>query len=123
VRIVLEDIPPSPAVLEAFLEAMTGLNAAIITEERLPSVYEVARYKREPRSREEWWPANVVAEKGVGDCEDLASYRAAELRAINGEMARVKVVRTGSRTLHAVVERADGTIEDVARNLGMRGRR
>lgn len=121
-RIVLEDIPPSPEVLEAFLEGMTALNTAIIRAEDLPSVYDVARYRREPRGREEWLHAAKVAELGRGDCEDLAAYRAAELRVHEGEPARVAVIRTGKRTLHAVVERADGSIEDVARALGMRGR-
>lgn len=121
-RIVLEDIPPSPEVLEAFLEGMTALNTAIIRVENLPSVYEVARYKREPRGRENWLHAAKVAQLGLADCEDLACYRAAELRVREGEPARVVVLRTGAKTLHAVVERADGEIEDVARALGMRGR-
>lgn len=120
-RIVLDEIPPSPEVLEAFLEGMTALNTAIIRVENLPSVYDVARYKREPRGREEWLHAAQVAKRGTGDCEDLAAYRAAELRVREGEPARVQVIRTGARTLHAVVERADGSIEDVAKALGMRG--
>lgn len=118
-RITLEDIPPSPEVLEAFLEGMTALNTAIIRTENLPSVYDVARYQREARGHEEWWHAGIVKRKGIGDCEDLAAYRAAELRVFEGEPARVAVIRTGRRTLHAVVERADGSIEDVARALGM----
>lgn len=121
-RIVLEDIPPSEEALEGFLEGMTSLNTGIIRAEGLPSVYEVARYRREPRGREQWYHASKVAEQGFGDCEDLAAYRAAELRVFEGEPARVVVQRTGQKTLHAVVERADGTIEDVARALGMRGR-
>jgi len=122
VRVVLEDIPASPEVLEAFLEGMVALNTAIIRTESLPSVYDVARYKREPRGRENWLHAALVAKRGTGDCEDLAAYRAAELRVFDGEPARVAVVRTGTRTLHAVVQRADGTHEDVARALGMRGK-
>lgn len=121
-RIVLEEIPPSPEVLEAFLEGMTALNTALIRAENLPSVYDVARYKREPRGREQWFHAAAIAKRGLGDCEDLATYRAAELRVFEGEPARVVVVKTGPKTLHAVVERADGTLEDVARALGMRGR-
>lgn len=121
-RIVLEDIPPSPAVLEAFLEGMTALNTALIRDHDLPSVYDVARYKREPRGREQWFHAVDIGRKGTGDCEDLAAYRAAELRVRESEPARVAVIRTGKRTLHAVVERADGSTEDVARALGMRGR-
>lgn len=124
-RIVLEDIPPSPEVLEAFLEAMTALNTAIIRAGQLPSVYDVARYKREPRGAEQWWTAERIAREGCDDCEGLACYRAAELRVYDAEPARVRVLppRAGARrkVLHAVVERADGSIEDVARALGMRG--
>lgn len=118
-RIVLEDIPPSPEVLEAFLEGMTALNTAIIRRDRLPSVYDVARYRREPRGREEWWHAATIAKRGYDDCEGLACYRAAELRVYDGEPARAVVRRTGRKMLHALVERGDGSIEDVARALGM----
>jgi hypothetical protein len=122
VRIVLDDIPPSPEVLRAFLEGMVALNCAIILDEDLPSVYEVARYQREAPGREVWQHAASVAKSGRGDCEDLAAYRAAELRVRDGEAAVVDVVRTGARTLHAVVRRGDGSIEDVAKKLGMKGR-
>lgn len=121
-RIVLEDIPPSPEALMAFLEGMVALNCALILEQNLPSVYEVARYRREAPGREVWKHAAAVARTGEGDCEDLSCYLAAELRVREGEPARVDVVRTGQRTLHAVVRRADGTIEDVAKALGMKGR-
>jgi hypothetical protein len=121
-RIVLDDIPPSPTALVAFLEGMVALNCAIILEEDLPSVYDVARYVREAPGREVWKHAKLVADTGTGDCEDLACYRAAELRVREGEPARVDVIRTGARTLHAVVRRDDGAIEDVAKALGMKGR-
>lgn len=121
-RIVLEDIPPSADVLRAFLEGMVALNCAIILDQDLPSVYEVARYRREPPGREVWKHAALVVRDGLGDCEDLAAYRAAELRVRDGEAATVDVIRTGPRTLHAVVRRADGEVEDVAKKLGMKGR-
>lgn len=121
-RITLEDIPPSPEVLEAFLEAMTALNTAIIHAQQLPSVYDVARYRREPRGREQWWTASRIVREGYDDCEGLSCYRAAELRVYDGEPARVTVIPIRRGLLHAVVQRADGSIEDIARALGMRGK-
>jgi hypothetical protein len=56
--------------------------------------------------------------RGGGDCEDLATWRAAELRAV-GEPARVIVYRSAPSVLHAVVRRGDGRIEDPSRRLGM----
>ena len=51
---------------------------------------------------------------GEGDCEDLAGYRAAELRMV-GEPARVKIVPTSRGSYHAIVERGDGSLEDPSR--------
>lgn len=81
------------------------------------------RYRREPPGREEWEPIPVVLTKGWGDCEDLASWRAAELR-VTGEdpHARVHVYQSAPTTWHVVVRRGDGSIEDPSRKLGMRGR-
>lgn len=67
---------------------------------------------------ERWQTPSETAARGAGDCEDLASWRCAELR-LGGESCRVRVVRTGPRVLHAVVERQDGRIEDPSRRLGM----
>lgn len=77
------------------------------------------RYQREPFGRE-WWQTAVdnFAER-EGDCEDLASHRAAELNVFDGEPAHTIAVRTGKRSFHAVVERADGSIEDPSLVLGM----
>lgn len=74
---------------------------------------------RDPAER--WQLPSETRARGRGDCEDLASYRCAELR-LAGESCRVIVKRTGPNVLHAVVERADGRIEDPSRRLGM-GRR
>lgn len=71
---------------------------------------------RDPGER--WQLPSETRARGRGDCEDLASYRAAELR-LGGESCRVVVRRTGPRVLHAVVERADGRIEDPSKRLGM----
>jgi hypothetical protein len=75
------------------------------------------RYDRNDPA-ERWQLPSETAARGAGDCEDLASWRCAERR-LAGESCRVKVVRTGPTVLHAVVENADGSIEDPSRRLGM----
>jgi transglutaminase-like putative cysteine protease len=86
---------------------------------QLPPIYE-AGIKYSARDPEERWqlPSETFARRR-GDCEDLAVWRAAELR-VRGEHARVVVRRTGPRVLHAIVVRGDGSIEDPSRRLGMR---
>lgn len=85
-----------------------------------PSLYDAGvRYQREVGT-ERWLTPSQTFAAGRGDCEDLASWRAAELR-VSGEdpEARARVLRSGPRTWHAVVERGDGTLEDPSRELGM----
>ena len=66
------------------------------------------RYQREPFGREWWQTALDNFTEGEGDCEDLASHRAAELNVFDGEPARTIAMHTGERSFHAVVRRADG---------------
>lgn len=113
--------PHSPPVLSALLEGLTRANELLIQRYGLPSLYESGvTYRREPRGRERWQLAPDTLRFGVGDCEDLATWRAAELR-LDGVHAWPYVYRAGPRTLHVVVRTADG-IEDPSRVLGM-GRR
>jgi len=116
--------PPIPEAIEALAEGLVGLNVVLMrmAEENgheVPRLYESrATYRRERRGQEFWkgaLDALGVAETLEGDCEDLASYRAAELRYMDDEPARVVILRTERGTFHAVVERGDGTIEDPSR--------
>lgn len=111
--------------LDAALEGLTGINAVILDELRregheLPDPYEWGvRYQREPRGRsvEEWHTVLELLRTGHGDCEDLAAAVAAWYRVYEAEPARALVARVGPRQYHAVVERADGEIEDPSRIL------
>lgn len=111
--------------LDAALEGLVQLGVADLSTwgmhgDPLPPLYMAGvRYERE-QGTERWLLPSQVAACGVGDCEDLAAWRAAELRC-SGEdpTARAIVVRSGPRTWHAVVERGDGGIEDPSRVLGM----
>lgn len=120
------NVPPIPEAIEAVAEGLVRLNVALMRfgDERgveLPPLYDSGIvYRREPRGREWWETADDVAAlatKRSGDCEDLAAYRAAELRYWDGELARVVIIRTRRRTFHAIVEREDGTLEDPSRIL------
>jgi hypothetical protein len=121
------NVPPAPGALEAMAEGLVRLNMWLFeaAERRggieLPPLYETGIvYRREPKGRE-WWETaadalGLVADRS-GDCEDLAAFRAAELRYYEDVDARVKVIRTPRGSFHAVVEHPDGTIEDPSRVL------
>lgn len=90
----------------------------------LPPLYgSGVRYAREPSGAERWSSAPLVLWRGAGDCEDLACWRAAELR-MHGDVA-ARVVSTSQqlspsrRLFHVLVRRGDGRLEDPSRRLGM----
>lgn len=112
-------MPRDPIAIGCALEGLIALSAHLIVKHRLPPLLQSgAVYRRE--KTEDWRSALEVYRQGWGDCEDLASYRAAELRINNHEPARVVLKWTGLRTLHAIVLRADGTTEDPSKWLGMK---
>ena len=115
-------IPASIGAIESVMEGLTGLNyqmmhTATVGGGGFPQLYESGIvYRREPQGSEQWQPATDLLRSGQGDCEDLAAYRAAELR-MEGEPAMVAIVRTRRGTYHAVVRRVDGSLEDPSRIL------
>lgn len=86
-----------------------------------PPLYKAGvRYMLEPNGKEEWQlPADALRTKRA-DCEDLACWRVAELWLQGEPGARVFLKRVNPRLRHIQVLRADGTIEDPSRALGMR---
>ena len=113
-------IPASIGAIEAAAEGLAGLNyrmmhTASVGGGGFPPLYKSGLvYRPEEVGHEEWQNAVELLRSGEGDCEDLAAYRAAELR-MQGEPATVAIVRTRRGTYHAVVRRADGTTEDPSR--------
>lgn len=122
-RIEIRDFPPDAATFAALLEGFVRLNVWMIaSHSQLPPLYKAGvRYQRE-RGSEIWKPAPRVYSDRFGDCEDLAAWRAAELRRSGEEGARAIAIRlrSGSRVWHAVVQRANGDIEDPSVALGMK---
>ena len=93
----------------------------------IPPLYKSGvRYRRESPKRERWLRSDEVLEVGYGDCEDLAAWRAAELRQ-RGLPAKVIVKKTGPRKFHALVavptETGRWITEDPSRRLGMGAKR
>jgi len=116
------DMPPNAATFAALLEGFVRVNQWLLAyHSHIPPIYKSGvRYQRE-QGTEIWKPAPRVFADRVGDCEDLAAWRAAELRQAGEEGARaVAIHHPNSRLWHAVVEREDGTIEDPSKALGMR---
>lgn len=109
--------------VEAALEGLAELATEDHRETLHPTLYTSGiRYQREQGS-ENWLTPTELLVAGRGDCEDLAAYRVGELRASGVDPgARIVIERTGPRTLHAVVRRSSGAIEDPSRALGMTGR-
>lgn len=114
-------VPARADAFDAALEGLTRLNVRLLEGAGYPPLYSAGvRYRKEPR--EVWRHVGHVYTEGWGDCEDLAAWRAAELR-LSGEdnAARVATYKSGVRRYHAVVLRGDGSIEDPSKRLGMKG--
>lgn len=128
VRIGIPDENIKAPVLNAGLEAVTRLNEELLATGKAPpfdeGVQRGVRWKPEPPGAERFDHASTVMQRGWGDCDDLAPWHAATLRA-SGEdpEARAVVYKSGPHMWHAVTERGDGSIEDPSQTAGMRARR
>jgi len=83
------------------------------------------RYRPEPLGSERWRDVPTVLMDGFGDCEDLACWRAAELRVRDGIRATPAYTwrrEPGFRVYHVVVRLPDGRIDDPSARLGMHRR-
>lgn len=108
--------------LQRQLDELTDVDRRYLAQHpETPSLYGAGvRYRREPlrgpaRAREHWQTIPEVLTAGYGDCEDLATWRAAELPGARAVPVRV---RSG---WHIVVLLPDGSVEDPSRRLGMGG--
>lgn len=108
--------------LGAALAALQTLNELWLRGRRrpVPSLYESGVYYDPEQGTEDWLTIPDLYAAGVGDCEDLAAARAAELR-VSGEDpgARAVAYRSGPTVWHAVVLRGTGEVEDPSLVLGM----
>lgn len=110
--------------LKPILEALTTVNFMFLKTHHVAPLYATGvRYKNEPKEwlNEHFDSVPVVLKRGWGDCDDLAPWRCAELRAL-GERARIRIQwkrLPQGRLFHIVVRRENGQIEDPSAILGM----
>ena len=113
-------------VIREALEAVIMANQLYLRLHQVPSLYESGiRDEEEPAGQpyEDFSAIPVVLARGWGDCDDLVSWRIAELRNA-GENAKVRLkwafdpIR-GARMYHVLVRRSNGQVEDPSKRLGM----
>lgn len=119
------EVPNKRPALDAALGVLQGVSRLQLSRIArkgivVPDVYSSGvKYVREPDGREYWQTASDTYFLLEGDCEDLANTHAAWLNVYANEPARARTVKTGPRMYHAIVERADGSIDDPSAALGM----
>ncbi len=112
-------------VLNAALESVTRLNEEMLEKGTVPTFAEAVKgsgikWKPEPPGEECFDHALRVLRRGWGDCDDLAPWHAASLRATGKDPgAQAVAKRSGPKRWHAVVRRSDGRIEDPSKAAGM----
>jgi len=111
--------------LDAALEASTAAQTPLVEAGAVPTFAAALRrgrvkWRPEPPGDEHFDGAGTVLRRGWGDCDDLAPWHAASLRA-SGRDSRARAVakRSGPHRWHAVVKRSDGSIEDPSAAAGM----
>lgn len=77
------------------------------------------RYQTQPRGCERFKTVPAVLAAGSGDCDQLAPWRAAELRVRYGIKAMPEVRQMGPNLWHVYVRMPDGKVEDISAHLGM----
>lgn len=108
------------------LEALICSNRLYLSMHHCPMLYESGvRYEEEPLGQpyEDFSAVPIVLARGWGDCDDLVSWRIAELRN-QGENAKVRLKwqydpGKRARMYHVLVRRANGQVEDPSLRLGM----
>jgi hypothetical protein len=109
-------------VLNAALEATTRLDEAMIAAgaPTLSAARHRVRWRPEPPGQEHFDHLHEVLRRGAGDCDDLAPWHCASLRATGKDPGAEAIVkRTGPKSWHAVVRRSSGKIDDPSAWLGM----
>lgn len=125
VNVAIPEPHVSAPVLDAALESVTRLNESMIESGAVP-IFKKAlvergiRWKPEPPGQEHFDHAALVFQRRHGDCDDLAPWHAASLRATGQDPgARAVVKKSGPKRWHAVVRRSNGAIEDPSKAAGM----
>lgn len=127
IRLAIPARAVSAPALDAALEAATRANETLMAQGAAPSLTDMirggVRWKPEPFNDGEHFDlAPTVARRGWGDCDDLATALAAEMRLQGDEGARAFVRRSRSspNRWHALVRAGDGREYDPSVWAGMK---
>lgn len=111
--------------LHIMLEALMAIDCLyLLGHPECPGIYDgQVRYQVEPPGEEDWQDVPTCLKLGYGDCEDLACWRAAELRIRHKIPAKPiflwRSLPDGGQMYHIQVMTPSG-IEDPSRRLGMK---
>lgn len=116
----------TPEGVQPTLDELTEANVAFLREHPdTPSLYASGvRYGIETMGLDDWNAIPFVLAQGIGDCEDLACWLAAEYR-VRGVQAEpfatsMPLGSLDANLLHVQVRLPDGRVEDPSARLGMR---
>lgn len=124
-NIAIPEAQVAAPILDAALEATTRLDESLIRDGIVPTFRSGGLpagvvWRPEPPGAEHFDHAARVLTRGWGDCDDLAPWHAASLRATHEDPGATAIVRpSGPSRWHAVVQRSDGSIDDPSREAGM----
>lgn len=105
-------------VVAGFVEALARANLEWLAKHpETPALYQARIKYVEDTGSDDWCDIPEVLKRGIGDCDDFAAWRLAELWRMGEREAKaaVDVTKQGDRiTYHAFILRANGTPEDPA---------
>lgn len=121
---IIEFNVPSPVdvrVLNMFVRTLCAYNVLWLRRHpETPNIYESGvRYRLQEIGIEQFRPIPLVLRAGEGDCDQLATWRAAELRERHKIKALPEVKQMGKRVFHVFVRLPNGKVEDTSARLGM----
>lgn len=125
INVAVPEAQVTKPVLDAALEATTRLDEQLIKSGSVPTfrrslARDHIKWQPEPPGEEHFDHAGIVQRRKWGDCDDLAPWHAASLRATGEDPQAIAVVRkSGPTRWHAYVERNNGSTEDPSREAGM----
>ena len=116
---------PSPVdvrVLNIFVRALCAYDVLWLQRHpETPDLYASGvRYREQPLGVERFKPIPLILAQGNADCDQLAPWRAAELRVRHGVKAMPEVKQMGRALYHVFVRLPNGQAEDVSAHLGMK---
>lgn len=104
--------------LRIALAGLVAMNRALMRAYGAPPLYQ-SGVRYQPEKPDEWETYDILLRRGYGDCEDLSSWRAAELQESGVDaIADVYPTRRPNKW-HAIVVYPDGRTEDPSLRLGM----